>query len=418
MEIPSDRTWFSKYRWLMAVTGCLLIIVILFSSLAKGLISESSSTGNEISLTRVSEGTFESVIPVYGSLKPKKQRTLVSQSSGTLIEIRKRPGEGVSADTVVLVLSNPEVDNAVRKAKLEFQRAKADNAALEAELRDKKLTIKNERQLLQAEISTMKAELEALEVLAQDSIVSALDLKKTRMKLYQLELRLALAEQKEKSSGDAFSAQRASSELEVKQAEYLLQTQLEKQRALHVKAGMDGMLQSQDSSLALGQWLQQGDALGVVSGTDKLYAELNVNASDASKVQLGMSVRLNIRGQKMQGKVARIAPNANQNQVQVDVDIISPLPDIARTNLDIRGEIVTSQQQNAYLIPRPSNYREGQPLKLYVKDSRGRFVLTDIPVLEASSDQLALDRSFSLGSEILLNDPKEWGQRASISIEE
>lgn len=402
----------------MAVIGGLLIIVVLFSSLAEGLISESSSTKNEISVVSVSEGTFEKVIPVYGSLKPKQQRTLVSRSSGTLIEIRKRPGERVSVDTIVLVLSNPEVDNAVQKAKLDLQRAKANKAALEAELLDKKLTMKSDRQILQAEISTMQAELKALEVLAEESIVSVLDLKKARMKLYQLELKLTLAKQKEQSSADAFAAQRASSELEVEQAKYLLDIQREKQSALQVKAGVNGMLQSQDSSLALGQWLRQGEALGVVSGTDKLFAELNVNASDASKVQLGMTVKLDVRGRKMQGEVARVAPNANQNQVQVDVDIISPLPDIARTNLDIRGEIVTFQQKNAYLIPRPSSYREGQSLKLYVKDSQERFLLKDIPVLEASTDELVLGRSFSIGTDILLNDPKQWSERASITINE
>lgn len=247
----------------MAVIGGLLIIVVLFSSLAEGLISESSSTKNEISVVSVSEGTFEKVIPVYGSLKPKQQRTLVSRSSGTLIEIRKRPGERVSVDTIVLVLSNPEVDNAVQKAKLDLQRAKANKAALEAELLDKKLTMKSDRQILQAEISTMQAELKALEVLAEESIVSVLDLKKARMKLYQLELKLTLAKQKEQSSADAFAAQRASSELEVEQAKYLLDIQREKQSALQVKAGVNGMLQSQDSSLALGQWLRQGEALGV-----------------------------------------------------------------------------------------------------------------------------------------------------------
>lgn len=417
MEIPQDKAWLAKYRWSLIFIGAVLVFTsILFS--VSGAFLFTTSPPENLTVVRVTEGTFEKVVSAYGQLKPKQQRTLVSQSSGTVIEILKRPGESVSADSIVLVLSNPEIVSAVRQAKLDLQRAEAELAVLKADLLDQKLTMENDRLMLQAEISTKKAELEALEALAKQSIVSALDLKKMRMKLHQFELQLALAQEKEERAESTSKARLASGHLAVEQAKYILAMQEDKHRALNVRAGLKGVLQSQQSTLALGQWLSQGEMLGVVSGTENLFAELNVNASDASSVLLGMNAKLDIRGRSSVGKVIRVAPNANQNQVQVDVDIIEPLPDIARANLDIRGDIVVFREEISHLLPRPSHYRVGQPLQLYVKQPTGNFSLEDIPVLESSDDQLAIAKSFAIGTEVLLNNPARWNQQPIITLDE
>ena len=83
------------------------------------------------------------------------------------------------------------------------------------------------------------------------------------------------------------------------------------------------------------------------------------------------------------GEVVRVAPNANQNQVQVDVTITEKLPDIARANLDVRGDIIIANEQESRVITRPNSYREGRRLKLYVKQSPNQFELQEIAVLEA-----------------------------------
>lgn len=417
MEIPQDKAWLAKYRWSLIFIGAVLIFASILFSVSGAFLFPTSPPEN-LTVVSVTEGTFEKVVSAYGQLKPKQQRTLVSQSSGTVIEILKRPGEPVSADSIVLVLSNPEIVSAVMQAKLDLQRVEAELAVLKADLLDQKLTMENDRLILQAEISTRKAELDALKVLAMQSIISALDLKKARMKLHQFELQLALAQEKVKRAESTSMAKLASGDLAVEQAKYILAMQEDKHRALNVRAGLKGVLQSQQSTLALGQWLSQGEMLGVVSGTENLFAELNVNATDASSVLLGMNAKLDIRGRSTVGKVIRVAPNANQNQVQVDVDIIGPLPDIARANLDIRGDIVVFHEETSHLLPRPSHYRVGQPLQLYVKQATGNFSLENIPVLESSDDQLALAESFAIGTEVLLNNPAQWNQQPIITLDE
>lgn len=416
MDIPDDKSWFAKYRWLLLLLLLALLISVALV-VASGAFKNSSTSTDELIFAQVEQGHFAKRVSAYGTLKPQQQRTLISRSAGTLVEIRKRPGEQVTADSVVLVLSNPDVVSAVRKAKLELQKAKADFAALEAELLDQQMTMANERRMLQAEISTKRAELEAQEILAKESIISKLDLRKARMQLHQLELQLELAQEKEQSAAASIEAKRSSGRLAVEQAEYVLEVEQEKYQALQVTAGIDGVLQSQDSDLALGQWLRPGESLGIVSGTKNLFAELNVNATEASSVQLGMPVQLSIRGRQVSGEVVRVAPNAKQNQVQVDVTISEQLPDIARANLDIRGDITIVQQADAYLLPRPQSYQAGQPLELYVQQADENYQLQTIDVLEASSDHLLINKKVGLGRQVLLNNVSQWQRRRTITIQ-
>lgn len=416
MQIPQDKNWIVRYRWLL-IFAVLAFLIGAILVVASAILRTGESSTSTLLMDTVRQATFSKVVSSYGKLKPQRQRTLISRTAGTLIEIRKRPGEGVDENSTVLVLSNPEVVRAVREATLKLQKAKADFKALEADLLDKELTIENDRRILQAEISTKRAELEAQEILAENSIVSELDLRKSRMQLYQLELKLELAQEKEKSAKGATNAKRASGHLAVEQAQYQLEVQKEKLEALNVTAGIEGVLQSQDLNLALGQWIRQGEPLGIVSGEDSLFAELNVNAAEASSIQLGMLVKLSIRGREAMGEVVRVAPNANQNQVQVDVTITEKLPDIARANLDVRGDIIIANEQESRVITRPNSYREGRRLKLYVKQSPNQFELQEIAVLEASEDQLLISENLSLGTEVILNDPSNWDMQPTITTD-
>jgi len=209
------------------------------------------------------------------------------------------------------------------------------------------------------------------------------------------------------------AAKLSSGELQVQQARYLLEISREKQDALNVRAGMQGVLESQESSLALGQWIAQGTSLGIVSSNDSLFAELNVNAADASSVQLGMPVTLSVRGHRVTGEVMRVAPNASQNQVQVDVALQNELPKVARSNIDVRGDIAIVRRDNAHVLPRPAHYREGDPLMLYQHQQGDQYSVVEVPVLEASKDYIQLADSVAVGTEFVLSDPANW-ERASI----
>ena len=412
MDIPQDQSLWVKHRWL-------LIIVVLFGVLAataiamSDMLMPSRQQSSDVTVAKVKTQPFSKVISAYGELRPQQQRTLIGRSAGTVMEIRKRPGEQVNADSIVLVLSNPEVDSAVQKAQLDLQKAEAELAALRSDLLDQRLSLDNERRLLEAEISTKRAELEAQEELARNAIVSKLDLRKAQMQLRQLEIKLELATKRVESAETALAAKLSSGELQVQQARYLLEISREKQDALNVRAGMQGVLESQESSLALGQWIAQGASLGIVSSNDSLFAELNVNAADASSVQLGMPVTLSVRGHRVTGEVMRVAPNASQNQVQVDVALQNELPKVARSNIDVRGDIAIVRRDNAHVLPRPAHYREGDPLMLYQHQQGDQYSVVEVPVLEASKDYIQLADSVAVGTEFVLSDPANW-ERASI----
>lgn len=101
----------------------------------------------------------------------------------------------------------------------------------------------------------------------------------------------------------------------------------------------------------------------------------------------------------------------------MDVTITEKLPDIARANLDVRGDIIIANEQESRVITRPNSYREGRRLKLYVKQSPNQFELQEIAVLEASEDQLLISENLSLGTEVILNDPSNWDMQPTITTD-
>ncbi|WP_127924115.1 MULTISPECIES: hypothetical protein [unclassified Pseudoalteromonas] len=81
---------------------------------------------NNVRIAQVKQGTFKVNVSGYGRLKANYQRLLTSQSQAIVESIQLYPGAKVNKDTVIMTLTDPQLEQAVINAKLELARQNAE----------------------------------------------------------------------------------------------------------------------------------------------------------------------------------------------------------------------------------------------------------------------------------------------------
>lgn len=417
MKIPEDQSLFKKVASIVLVLMGLALLIVFFSkmfhqfSLATGKVS-----ADEQVVYRAEIGRLYNTVTAFGELQSASRRSLVAQVAGTITEIHVQPGARVESNTVILSLSNPQLERELESVRLELDEAKAAQVQLNVELSNQEQMFAGDVLITEAELSIQTAELEAKETLAAQQIISQSELRRERVLFQQSSLKLHLAKQKMNTFRDTKKARENVAALKVRGVETLLQIKQADIEALKVVAGMSGVLQSINSDVELGQRLNQGENIGVVANLDTLYAEVRVGASEVANVAVGMPVNLDIKGMPATGVVNRVAPNVVRNQVQVDVAITSELPITARPDVEVQAAIVLNDKDNIIVIPRPSHFKLGFPLQLYVKTAADRFELRTVKVGLASNEQVEILAGLALNDELLLVNPQKFKQQKIIKL--
>src|SRR4051794_24538786 len=111
-----------------------------------------------------------------GTLVPEDIRWIPAQTQGRVERIVLRPGAQVTPDTVILEMSNPDLENAVRDAQLSHQSAQAAyvnrRAQLESDLLQQEATVAN----METQFSQADLDLKANEELFKENLISKLPL--------------------------------------------------------------------------------------------------------------------------------------------------------------------------------------------------------------------------------------------------
>lgn len=347
-------------------------------------------------------------VPAYGTLKSDVRRSVVSKVSGTVTQIIKLAGEPVKKDDVIVVLTNPQLNQEVRKAELSLKDAEAALQQTKAEIADNHLELQNTYVINQSDAKAQLAQLTAREKLAKLNIISKLELMQYQATYDKAVLAEKLAKKRLDAAASAEQAKLASAAIKAQSAQQALDNAKLNESYLAIRPGLNGRIQSLATNVELGTWIEQGTSLGIVADPDSLIAQLQVSTSDAAKVKAGDSALININGSQVSALVTRVAPNASNGQVQVDVRFDEPLPGGARSDMDVRGTITTYKMQDQLLVPRPPYYRDGDELAIYKQKPSGEWVLARVPVNRASRDFLSVSKGFAVGDKVVMNNPKDW----------
>src|SRR6185503_8075981 len=138
----------------------------------------------------VKRGPFVREVRGNGTLVPQLVRWVPAPSDGRVEKIPVQAGVVVGFDTVIVELSNPQMEQEAMDAEYQVKAAEADKESLRTRLESESMTQESAIAGINAQYSQAKLQLETDEVLGKQGLVPDLMLKISRMQVQTLASRL------------------------------------------------------------------------------------------------------------------------------------------------------------------------------------------------------------------------------------
>src|SRR6266540_7249426 len=220
-----------------------------------------------------------------GTLVPEEILWIPALSAGRVERILVLPGAAVRAETVLVELSNPEVEQAAFDAEWQLKGAEAEQANLRVQLDTQRLNQQSAVAIAQASYNNAKLDYEVNDELSKVGLVPGLTLKQSKAKAEELANLLEIEQERLKISDNAEKAQLAVQEAKVSQVHAQLQLRRHQVDSLKIRAGIDGVLQklgdAAATTLQVGQQLAPGGTVARVANPAKLKAEIKIAETQA-----------------------------------------------------------------------------------------------------------------------------------------
>lgn len=341
-----------------------------------------------------------------GTLVPEDIRWIPATTDGRVERIVLRPGAVVDADTVILELSNPELEQSVLEAELQLEAAEAQLENRRAELESQLLALRATTAQVEAEYRQARLQAEADEALARDGLISDLTMKISRSRADELEHRSKLERQRLETAERALKSQLAVQEAEVGRLRTVHQLRRSQLDALRVRAGVSGVLQQ--VPVEVGARVTPGTNLARVADPTRLKAELRIAETQAKDVQIGQVAVVDTRNGTVNGRVSRIDPAATNGTVLVDIALEGPLPRGARPDLTVDGTIELERLDDVVYVGRPAFGQEHSTVGLFKLEPDGSAVRVQVRLGRSSVNTIEILEGLKPGDQVVLSDMSAW----------
>src|SRR6266581_962850 len=247
-----------------------------------------------------------------GSLVPEQIQFVQAETDGRIERILVQPGAVVAADTVLLELSNPELQQSAFDAEWQLKAAEAQLTRLRAQLENDRLSLKAALSALKADASQAEVDARVNDTLAAEKLISSLEQQRSRTKADELQERYEIEQERLKASAQSTDAQLAVQQAEVERARALLARKRQQVAALRVPAGVPGVLRQIGDleTLQVGQRVTPSATLAKIVEPTKLKAVLKIVETQIRDVQVGQKTEIDTRNGIIAGHVTRIDPAA------------------------------------------------------------------------------------------------------------
>ena len=339
-----------------------------------------------------------------GTLVPEELRWIPAATEGRVERIVVQPGSTVSPDTIILELSNPELEMQALDAESQLRAAEAQHAELKVRLESQHLDQEAAAASVQADYAQARMRADTDQQLAEQGLVADLNRKLSRVAADQLENRNRIEQRRLAIAGDSIKAQLAGQQAQVEQKRVLARLRRNQVKAQAVRAGIGGMLQQ--VPVEVGQRVTPGTILAKVAEQNRLKAVIKVAETQAKDIQIGQPASIDTRNGIVDGRVSRVDPAAQNGTVTVDVALTSELPKGARPDLSVDGTVELERLENILYVGRPAQGGQGPgPVGLF-KLEEGGSTATRVTVRlgRASVSTVEVVGGLKEGDQVVLSD--------------
>lgn len=382
-----------------AALAVIILITIFVSGLKPAAPSVERAT---VWIDTVKRGPMLRQVRGSGTLVPEEIRWIPATTQGRVERILLRPGASVRPDTVILELTNPELQQSVKEAQLAYQSARAAYQNRKTELESQLLNQQGDVAGLEAAYKDAALTLEANEQLFKDGLVSQIQLKQFQSRADELKNRLSIGRKRLEMQTAGITSQLAPQEADVDQRRAAYELRVHQLDDLKVKAGMTGVLQL--VPVERGAQVGPGTNLARVADPTNLKAELRIAETQTKDIRIGQFAEVDTRNGIVKGRVARIDPASSGGTVGVDVILEGELPSGARPDLSVDGTIQLERLDNVIYVGRPAFGQENSSVGLFKLNADGEAVRTTVKLGRSSVNQIEILEGLQPGDQVILSD--------------
>ena len=410
-----------KKRRKQIVIGAIAGAVVLLGTLGLAQLEPAAPSVEQstVWLDTVKRGEMLREVRGPGTLVPKAIRWIAAETNARVETIVVKPGAVVEPDTVILELSNPEVDEQLLAARTLLAAAEADLVARRVDLEGGLLTQRGALAQVEADYEGARLQAEAEGELNKKGIISDLQYRQTQLKADQLKVRVGLEKDRVAKFNENIAAQVRAEGSRIEQLRNTLALRERQADSLRLKAGIAGVLQQ--VPVEEGQQVVAGTNLARVAKPDVLMAELRIAETQAKDIVIGQTVRVDTRigpNGIVPGKVIRIDPAVLNGTVQVDVDFDAPLPPGARPDLSVDGVVEIERLDDVLYVGRPAFGQPGTQATIFRLDPDGN-IAHRVPVKlgRASVSLIEIEQGLKQGDKVILSDTSQWDEHDRIKLD-
>jgi HlyD family secretion protein len=409
MDIQRPESVMRQKKLRRLLYGGAVVVAVVAVSVGLSQLKPAAPTVDKstIWVDTVKRGPMVRQVRGLGTLVPEDIRWIPAQTDVRVDEIVLRPGALVQPDSIILKLSNPELEQSMEDATLQRKAGEAELNNTKARLESDLLNQRAAAATVFSDYEQAKLDLEKKQLLNKDGLVSDMDLKVAQYRAHELEARNQIEVERVETFKKAEQAQVAVQVARVDELRAVEALRRKQMDALNLRAGIKGVLEL--VPVDVGQRYPAGTNLARVADPTRLKAQIRIAETQAKDVQIGQKAEVDTRNGIVQGRVSRVDPSVVNGTVTVDVVFNGPLPEGARADLTVDGTIELERMADVIYVGRPAFGQELSTVGLFKLIDNGQ---------EASRVQVKLGRSsvntieilggLQPGDQVILSDMSQW----------
>jgi HlyD family secretion protein len=396
-----------RLRRIALSLAALLVVAVVSVALARMEPAAPSVDRSTLLLDTVKRGPFVRQVRGLGTLVPEDTRWLPATTEGRVERIFLRPGAVVRADSIILELNNPQVEQEALNARLALQSAEAALENLRVQLQNDLLTQQSQVASIEADYKQAQMDAETNDALAKQQLVSSLLQRQSELRASTLRTRYEIEKKRFDMANASIDARTRVQQAAVDQARAVSDLQQSRLADLKVRPGFAGVLQQ--VPVDVGQRVAPGQNLARVADPGRLKAELKIAETQAKDVELGQLASVDTRNGIIAGRVSRKDPAAVNGTVTVDVSLTEALPRGAVPDLGVDGTIELERIPSALQVGRPAFGQEQSTIALFkIVDAAGNANRVQVHVGKSSVNTLEVLSGLNEGDRVVLSDMSAW----------
>jgi HlyD family secretion protein len=404
-----------RKRRIIVISAAALGVVLATVALSRLKPAVPSVDRSTVWIDTVKRGSMVRQVRGLGTLVPEEIRWIPANTEGRVEKIMVRPGAQVEPDTEILEMSSLELEQAAHDAELQAKAVEAELVTLRANLQRELLDQEATTAKVRSDYEQAKMERQTNDQLAKNGLVAELVYKTSKVKEAELANRNDIEQKRLNFSRDSIEPQLTSKQAAVDQAKQLAKLKSDQVEALHVRAGMTGVLQQ--LAVEIGQRVKVADNLARVADPRKLKAQVKIAETQAKDIQINQQAVIDTRNGVAKGHVIRVDPAVEQGTVTVDVAFDEPLPDGARPDLSVDGTFELERLNDVVYVGRPAFGQENNAVGIFkLVGGSNDAVRTTVKLGKSSVNTIQILDGLQSGDQVILSDTSPWDANQRIRL--